>query len=149
MYTWEGRLFPSPFTFVHTKVTTPLSLILLSILLFPNCIQNNVTSQLFSLSVGLKNPDLYYWLSFINFSSHVTLSASLLFIMICLMTSMGRHLQKWALFVKMPKSRLLNLLSRTFSSWGYLFYHNTKYFRQWGSKYCNSPVFKWWKHVLL
>ena len=28
--------------------------------LFPYCIQNDVTSQLYSRSLGLKNPDLYY-----------------------------------------------------------------------------------------
>ena len=31
-YTWEGSTFPSPFTFVHTKVTTRISLIFLPIL---------------------------------------------------------------------------------------------------------------------
>ena len=55
MYTWEGRLFPSPFTFVHTKVAPPLTNFVIYPL-FPNCIQNDVMSQRFSLSV------LYYFL---------------------------------------------------------------------------------------
>ena len=56
MYTWEGQLFPFPFPFVHTKVTPPPHQFCCLSSLFPNCIQNDVTSQRLSLSVGFKKP---------------------------------------------------------------------------------------------
>ena len=56
MYTERKMLFPSPFTFVHTKVAPPLSPISLPILYVSNCRQDDITSQHFSLSVRLKKP---------------------------------------------------------------------------------------------
>ena len=47
MYTERETTIPSPFTFLHNKVAPSL---------FPYFIQNDVTSQLLSLSLGFKKP---------------------------------------------------------------------------------------------
>ena len=61
MYTEREMLFPSPFTFVCTKVAAhSLTNFVILSSMFSNCIQDDVTSQRFSLSFGFKNRDLYY-----------------------------------------------------------------------------------------
>ena len=76
MYTRKGSTLPSPFTFVHTKVAHTLSPIYLPSM-FSTCIQDDVTSQRFSLSIGFKKTRLLtpkrqpkYWISK-SFDLHV------------------------------------------------------------------------------
>ena len=57
MYTWERRLFPSPFTIVHTKVAPlPSHQCCYLSSLISYCIQNDVTSQCLSRNVRFKKP---------------------------------------------------------------------------------------------
>ena len=67
MYTRKEKIFPSPFTYVHSKVAPPLSLFSFYPLCFLTALCCDVTSQLFTRErggvLGLKNPDLYYFKS--------------------------------------------------------------------------------------